>query len=1050
MIPPKTREKLERRIEKLGQWRYGQIAEVEIEAVETQEHYRKPPGTRGGPSLEFKKAPVGSRWGEEWGATWFRGVIEIPASCANRRVYYRMDSFADKLLFVNGKPYAGMNPWHREVLLTPEATGKERLTIHIDQYTGHRNPHVDPSQDTSHFHQFCQSDPGQDAPLALEASELVVEREQTAALFFEADVLLRTAGIQDENSLRRAKILDGLNRAIDLIPFHWKDEEELETACRVARRRIAPLLTSTNAATTPTVGLVGHTHIDVGWLWPVAESTRKAAKTFSGMLRLMEQYPEMLFLQSQPALIDLIETEYPHIVKGIQAAVKAGRWEPNGGMWVEADCNVSSGEALVRQFLEGGKKTEHLFDYRSDTLWLPDVFGYSAALPQILKGCGIDNFVTSKINWNDTNRFPYDTFLWEGIDGTEIFTHYITCRRGGYNADVGPEISQDCWDQVQVKEVQDGVLSSIGHGDGGGGVTREMCERARRMGDLEGCAKTAFVNVSQFLKELREQNIKRPRWVGELYLEIHRGTYTSQARTKRYNRKLELLLREVELYSAMAMQSGYTYPAKELEQNWRVLLTNQFHDILPGSSIRRVYEDAEKGYAQMECDLTVLKHAALKALAATLDTSARGTPYLVSNALSWPREGQVLLECGKGRVATDADGELLPSQWFTDGERMGLVVNVPMDALSVAPIFLREDVDGAFSPFRAGDQELETPYYKVRLDKAGKIASLIDKAADREIVQKGRRLNELYTAEDVPAYWDAWDIDAFYRDTVRTEDRLKSREIVSEGALFMTIRSTYAIGRQSTLVQDTTFYADSPRIDFRTKVDWQERHTLLKVGFPVDVHTDTMRNEIQYGHVLRNRHANTSFDQAQFEVCAHKWVDVSEGNYGVAILNDCKYGHDSLDDMISITLLKSPEAPDPIADKGTHEFTYALLPHMGDFSAEEVVREAYDLNVPLDVLRVPKTQGGDAQVTLCSVDNPNVIIEAVKRAEDGDAIVVRVYEAGKTRGAATLTFSRLIEEAVECNLLERDDVPTRTRRNELTFPIAPFEIKTFKIRFAQG
>lgn len=1047
MIPPKAIDKLNQRIARLGEWRYAAVAEVPLEGLETMDHLRVPPGLKSDAALRYKPAPVGSRWGQEWGTVWFRGEARIPAECAGRRVYYRMDSFAEKLLFVNGKPFAGMNLWHREVLLAAPATGRERFTLHLDQYSGHRMPNLQPLKPFVYFHQFTGADPGQPPPLELKASELVVEREAVASLYYGADVLLRTALTLDENSLRRARILDELNRALDLIPFHWESETELEDAAKAAGRLLAPLLATPNGPTTPMVGLAGHTHIDVGWLWPIAESVRKTAKTFSSMLHLMEQYPEMRFLQSQPALLDLIQDEYPDLVKRIQAEVKTGRWEPNGGMWVEADCNLTGGESLVRQFLEGRKKTRELFNYTSDTLWLPDVFGYSAALPQILKKCGILNFVTSKINWNDTTRFPYDTFWWRGIDGSEIFTHYITCRNGGYNAEVGPEISKDCWDNVQQKELQDATLVSIGYGDGGGGVTREMCERARRMGDLEGCIKTAFVNVSEFLARLREQKIKRPRWVGELYLEMHRGTYTTQARTKQYNRRLELLLREVELLSVQAMSFGLKYPARKLERLWRTLLTHQFHDILPGSSIRRVYEDAEAAYATMEKDLGQLKRKALKTLADHIDTTGTGTPYLVSNALSWAREGLIFIKCDKGLVVVDAEGQPVPCQWVYDGKTRGLAIAVTADALSTAPIYLRQGADAPMSPFAVHDRALETPYYRVKFDAAGKITSLIDRSVDRELVRAGRRLNELYTAEDLPVNWDAWDIDLHYRDKLVPQDRMVSREVVTEGPLFITLRSKYEVGRRSALVQEMTFYAASPRVDFETWVDWQETHTLLKAGFPLDLNAPRFRCEIQYGHVTRNTHSNTPFDQAQFEVCAHKWVDLSEGDYGVALLNDGKYGHDTLDNMLSITLLKSPSAPDPQADRGEHTFTYALLPHLGAFTAEEVVREAYNLNVPLTCVKAGHGAAEAKALRFCSVSNPNVVVEAVKKAEDGNAVIVRFYEAGNTRGQTTLTFDRRVKQASECNLLEEGDAPVKTRRNSVTVPVAPFEIKTLKIVF---
>ncbi len=1046
MIPPKTAERLSKRIEKLRQWRYAVAAEAPLEMAETMDHFRAPP------QMVYEAAPVGCTWGRHWGTTWFRSVVEVPRACRGRRVYYRHLSVAEKLLFVDGKPWAGMDLRHPEALLLAYARGGETMQLDIEAYAGHPFPGVDgydPRMRTLHS---VGSAPDMPPPLTLDASDLVVEREAVCGLYYEANILLKTALALDENSLRRATILDQLNKAIDLIPMHWDTEEELESAARAAQKQIAPLLKQRNAPTTPSVGIVGHAHIDVGWLWPVRESIRKAARTFASALNLMEDYGEFRFIQSQPALLEMIEDHYPDLMARIRKRVREGRWEPNGGMWVEADCNVTGGESLVRQFLEGRKKTAALFGYKSDTLWLPDVFGYSAALPQILKGCDIQNFVTSKINWNDTNRFPCDTFWWRGIDGTEIFTHFITTRTNGYNAETYPEIMWESWRHVQHKEAQDATLVSVGWGDGGGGPTRETIEHAARMKDLEGCPKTDWVNVSLFLKQMREQRIERPRWVGELYLELHRGAYTSQARSKRWNRKLELLLREVELYSAMAMADGLAYPADPLQRHWRTLLTNQFHDILPGSSIRQVYETAEAQYAQMEQDLTALRQAALARLAARFAPDTEGQACLLANALSWPRDDVAWIDAPGFNAAVDAEGNPLPCQ-PVDG---GLAVRARVDSLGAAPIALRKKNGESPSPFQYTGKTLETPHYRVTFDKTGKIIGLYDKAADREVVQEGRRLNDLYSAEDLPVFWDAWDIDADYRGRIRVEDTMLSREATADGPLMFALRSRYAIGKASSLVQDMIFYAHSRRIDFRTEVDWHERHTLLKAGFPVNVLAEQCRCEIQFGHVERPMHRNTSWDQARFEMCAHKWVDVSEGDYGVALLNDCKYGHDTLEGMVSITLLRSATCPDERAEEGGHRFTYALLPHEGGFRVDTVVREAYALNAPLMALRIEApadgawtapANGATQSVEFCSVSNPNVIVETVKKAEQDDAIIVRVYEAGKTRGPVTLAFSRPIRKATECNLLEERDQSVSLRDNAIQCRIRPFEIKTFKVYF---
>lgn len=1041
MIPPKVVEKLEKRLAQLKRWRYQRVQEVTLEMAETTEHFRQPPA-----QLDYAEFTVGDTWGQHWRTVWFRGRIDIPREHKGRRVYYRNVTHAERLLFLDGQPFAGMNPHHSEVLLTRSARGAESFSLHLEAYSGHPLPGLSPWDTKPTTHQFCDELRGEDPPLTLEASELLVERVQTSGLFYDADTLFRTARTLDGNSLRRARILDEVNGALDLLPMQWETEEELEEASKAARKKLAPLLAAKNSPTSPSVGIVGHAHIDIGWLWPVRESIRKAARSFSSVLELMEEYPDLTYQQSQPVLYQMIEDHYPDLLPRIKKRVKEGRWQPNGGMWVEPDCNVTSGESLVRQCLEGRKKTQELFGYTGDTLWLPDVFGYSAALPQILKGCGILNFVTSKINWNDTNRFPYDTFWWRGIDGTEIFTQFITTTGAfsGYNAEVIPEAVANTWNQVQQKEAQDRTLASVGFGDGGGGPTREMCEYAARMADLEGCPKTSWINVSEFLGGLREDQCERPRWVGELYLEYHRGTYTTQARTKRFNRKLEILLRQVELFHTMALPLGVSYPAEGLQRHWRTLLTNQFHDILPGTSIHAVYETAEAEYAAMEEELTLWQGTALDALGATLLPDMENHAYLVANPLSWPRTEVIVLPEDEAGAAVDADGASLPCQPLAKG--VAVAVTVP--ALSVVPIALRQKEDGFESVFEYGSRGLETPHYSVAFDQAGKFTRLYDKKAARDVVRPGKRLNDFYTAEDMPLFWDAWDIDLYYRGTVRFEETFLGSKVIADGPLFFTLQVEYAIGRRSRLTQDITFHAKSRRIDFNTTVDWQERRTLLKVGFGLDVHSDTWRNEIQFGHVTRPMHANTSWDAARFEVCSHKWVDVSEEDYGVALLNDCKYGHDALEDMISLTLLRSPSCPDETADQGVHEFTYALLPHTGSFDAETVVREGYALNQPLVSRRLTSNESGKERLCeFCEVSNPNVIIETVKKAEADDGAVVRIYEAGRCRSEVTLTFARGLRKAVSCNLLEDEQETLKHQGKRLTLTLRPFEIQTIKVYF---
>lgn len=1036
MIPPKALRKIEKRLERLKIWRFRSVAQVPLEIAETLDHFYQPPD-----HLDYKEAPFGLQWGSNWSTAWFRGTVRVPEECEGQTLFYRLGTVAEMMIFLEGIPHCIMNPARPEGRLLQKAEGGEAFPMYIEAYAGHLYPGGHPFPGKMRLHQCCHSWADKKFPHTLESSDLLVTRPETDKLFYEADTLFDLAKILGENTLRRAQIIDGLNQAIDMVPMHWESEEELEAGCQEARARLAPLLEVENGPTTPFVGMVGHAHMDIAWLWPLKETIRKTARTFSGMLNLMEDYPELTFMQSQPVMIQMAEDHYPALLPKVKAAVASGAWEPNGGMWVESDCNLPSGESLVRQFLEGRKKTMEAFGYAGDTLWLPDVFGYSAALPQIMKGCGIANFVTAKLNSNDVNPLPYAAFDWEGIDGTRVFAHRLVSKQRGYNGHVTPKDHQDCWDDVPQKELQDRTLLSVGFGDGGGGVNRDMCEYARRMTDLEGCVKTGFVNASDFLAELREQTAdERPCWAGELYFEAHRGTYTSQARSKRYNRRLEFLLQEVELLYSMAAGTGLDYPSEALQKHWRTLLTNQFHDILAGSSIRSVHERAEEEYAAMEDDLNRLKGAAVRHIAGSTDAAGSDGTYAVFNPLSWTREDIVELDGAEG--VCGSDGNALPVQQIPgDQPRMAVAVTTP--PLSITTLRRCDETTQPTSPFRHEDNTLETPFYTVTFDDAGKITSLVDKEVQRELVQAGRRLNDLYIAEDIPIVLDAWNIDEYYRDTVRAEDRLQSREVSADGPLYFSLRSEYAVGRKSKLTQEMVFYARNRRIDFRTEVDWQETHQLLKAGFPLDINADQYRSEIQFGHVCRPAHRNTTFEQARFEICAHKWIDISEGNYGVALLNDCKYGHDALDGMWSITLLKAAIGPDELADRGHHEFTYSLQPHCGDFSVESVVRPAYELNRPVTAV---KSMGTDERI-FCQVSNPNVVLETVKKAEEDDALVLRLYEAGNTRGPVTLAFEAPVRSAAICNMVESQDQPIEAGSETVKMTMRPFEVKTLKVCF---
>lgn len=1064
MLIPKVENRIRQHLVVLDRHKYSRIGALNLEVMETQEHFRTPPDKG-----SWAEAKLPYDYGREWTYYWFRSRFDLPEAARDREAYLRIQPNADSLVFIDRKPLGAVNPFH-DILRLPNVQGRRGpIELHMESYAGHKYPGMHPLMEPAVI--LTLGAHIDDYPNRFARAEIVLRNEAIYSLFYDAAVLFEVAQELPESSLRRNKILSGLYHALTRIPLD-ASTDTLSVAAAEAGKAIAPLLAAKNGDSTPEIHLIGHAHIDHAWLWPISETEHKAARTFANMAHYAEEYPEFIFVQSQPAQLDIVRREYPEIFASVRAAYERGQWEPNGGMWIEADCNITGGEALIRQFLVGKKATREMLGYEGDTLWLPDVFGYAAALPQILEGCEIDYFVTSKINWNDTTRFPYDTFLWRGIDGTGVKTHYITARKDGYNGRVKPSHLLDAWNQVQHKEVQDGVIKSIGEGDGGGGTRRSDLESARRLGNLEGAPKASWRKVSDALHRVFERAGEVPEWRGELYLELHRGTYTTQAKTKRYNRKLELALRECELFSSLAAllpsRNGSkppAYPREELEVCWKMLLTNQFHDIIPGSSINRVYRDAEAAYREIEkstADLTARAKSYLASrLAAEAASGEAGRPsagrsgaLAAFNPLSWMRESLVLLPSGtKGSAGTElvsASGSspVQMTRDIDDHPAAHALASVP--ALGAAACRLAPGA-AADSAFHTHGTSLETPFYKVQFDSAGRIGGLTDKSDGRQFVARGRALNALQTAPDIPVLWDAWDIDSDWVQNIQSEERLESTEVVSDGPLFHQIRRRYRIGEVSSLVQDTIFYAKDRRIDFVTKIEWHESHRILKAAFPVDVTTNQVRCEVQYGHVIRNTHDNLPTDRAQFEVCSHKWMCVEESGHGAAVLNDSKYGCDVRGSVMRLTLLRSPKAPDAEADMGTHYVTYSFLPYAGSFVSAKVVQAAYELNCPLTAVEageMASASGEAAAISLFAVDNPNVVVEAVKLPEEAGssgAVVLRLYESAGGAQTASIATTFDIRGVSETNMLERKPKPARHEKRSISLSFRPFEIKTLMI-----
>jgi alpha-mannosidase len=1021
----RTLKKLEKIEQYYAEQRFEKIADVPVEICETKEHFRAEPGRDA--KVKWAKAPAGTRWGDSWMTAWFRGDVRLPQACDGKKVFTRARTGGETLFFVDGEARGVFDGWHPVVMMTKKGIAGRKYHISLEAYAGHSFPNCQPSDAPIVVSRKCRT---------FDGVELLLEREDVTAFVFDLRVLLQMIRVLDANSLRRGRIaarLAGVYRLIDAMPQEVPESEWRQKLFE-ARKIMQPLLRSKNGPTAPLMGIIGHSHIDTAWLWPIAETIRKCARTFSSALNLMEQYPEFMFIQSAPCHTEWMRKHYPGIFQRIRKAVAKGNWEPNGAMWVEPDCNIPSGESMVRQLLIGQTATREMFGYTSDTLWLPDVFGYSAALPQILKGCYVDFFCTTKISWNDTTRFPYDTFIWKGIDGTPVIAHYnsIHCWPD-------PEALTAQWNWVQHKDVQDRRYCAFGFGDGGGGPMPEMCEVARRVEDLEGCPRARYMSVSDFMKSVREELPDLPEYVGELYLELHRGTLTSIAKVKRGNRKAELALREAEFLSTLAALRGAKYPAGRLIELWKTLLTNQFHDILPGSSIAAVNDEAVQTFDRLIADAGGVTGDALKTLAGS-SAKGKAASALVVNSLSWDRDGEMIFDGVPDGMRPADPG--VKAQWIEDvqGRRKLAISGLTVPAMGAAVLDLTKGKPADGSAFKVNTTGIETPHAIVRFDHIGRITSLIDKASGRQIVKPDGQLNTFMVGEDIPESWDNWDIDSDQHMKMRMEDRLASRKVATDGPLQLRIQGTYRIGERSTLVQHMVFHADTPRIDFETVLDWSEKHKLFKAEFELDILTDVARHEIQYGHAERPTHRNLPQDRARFEVCAHKWSDLSEQGFGVSLLNDCKYGISVHGGTFGLSLMKSGTHPDPRGDEGRHLFTYALLPHMGGFCVESVIRPAYELNIPPTVAPAgPQTKGFGS---LIRVDSPNIIIESVKWAQEGQAFIVRMYEAGKTGCHAAVKVNAPVKAVYQTNLMEEQPQEIPLMDNYFCVRFRPFEIKT--------
>jgi alpha-mannosidase len=973
----------------------------------------------------YTPAIQGDVWGHAWDSAWFHLQARIPKEWEGREVVARLDLSGEGLVYSpHGDILQGISgmsifdpAFKRSILpLYEKAHGGESVDLWVeaaanDLFGIHREP--DPDEDSPRRYGYFDATVNQ--------MELCIFNRGMWHLMLDFRTAEGLVMHLTDQSPGRGSILECVNEAIITCMENPHDY-------RAPREMLSKVLKRKTAPTDLSVTAVGHAHIDTAWLWPVRETIRKCARTFANQIGLIEKYPEYVFGASQAQHYDFVRKHYPVLYEKIRKAFREGRWEVQGGMWVEADCNLISGESMIRQILHGKNFFLNEFGIDVDNLWLPDAFGFSAAMPQILKKSGIDFFLTQKLSWNESNVFPHHTFLWRGIDGSEVIAHFPP--ENNYNSPLDPHSILSAAERFREKELIGRFLSLFGTGDGGGGPTEEHIEQGRRMADLEGVPEVRFGQARDFFHDLNRYRKELPVWNGELYLELHRGTYTSQARVKKANRCLENSLRAIEmLWSCAPLEH---YPSREISDIWEKTLLNQFHDILPGSSITEVYTTTHREHAE-----------ALRACRTLLERIAPvlfdrdETALTLFNPHSFRFEGPLILPVDWLNYAIEIDGgpDVVVQQ-----EKEYAVAALKLEPLSF--LTLRRTGKGGKRGEEKNSLILENDLIRYEFDREGALIRVFDREYGREVLQSGSRGNLLTLYEDRPQNWDAWDIDISYEDSPLESPQVHDISPVTCGPVRQRIQFRLSIGK-STMIQEVSLARLSRRLDFRTFVDWAETHKMLRVSFPVNVHAAHACFDIQYGYIKRSTGRSSSLERAQFEVPAHRYADLSAEDYGVALLNDCKYGYKVLHNILDLNLLRSPAYPDPDADRGRHEFTYSLLPHPGGLVNSPVMQEAAILNREIPFF--PGWNAGAREFPVAT-DGRDISLEVVKKAEKENCIVLRLVEIAGKASKARLSLKTKGLNLVETDLLEWNDGRVVSCETPVDLQMKPFEIRTFKVK----
>ncbi|XP_075753510.1 alpha-mannosidase 2C1 [Pelodiscus sinensis] len=969
---------------------------------------------------EFRPVKVGDSFGPTWWTCWFKVELSIPREWTGKEVHLLWESDGEGMVWRDTQPVQGLTKEGEKTsyILTEalKETDPHSLTVYVEVacnglFGAGKGSLIAP--------------PDPEKKFTLNQAELVVFHRDVYELLVDFEILVDMAKFLGEENQRSFQALYVANQMVNLL-------DVTDPATFPAARQLASsIFSQKNGDSQHTIHAMGHCHIDSAWLWPYEESVRKCARSWVTVIRLMEKNPEFTFVCSQAQQFEWVRNRYPGLYAQIQDFAKEGRFIPVGGTWVEMDGNLPSGESMVRQFLLGQRFFQQQFGRLCSEFWLPDTFGYSAQLPQLMRGCGIRRFLTQKLSWSLVNTFPHSTFFWEGIDGSQVLTHFPPGNSYGLQGQVEEMLKtmNNNRDKGQVNH----STALFGFGDGGGGPTQKMLDRLTRMRDIDGLPRVQMSTPDQFFSVLEKEEPQLCTWIGELFLELHNGTYTTQAQIKKENRECERILHDVEVLSSFALtqNSTFPYPSSKLEHLWRLLLLNQFHDVLPGSCIQLVVEDALRYYAEIRHVGTLLHEDALQSLFGKLLPTGPETAesLLVLNTLPWERT-EVISRTGEETLALVK----VPSMGYS----------AVKDSLTPPhPVTVVKQADGSVT--------MENGVIAAHLDSMGRVISLCLVHSGRESVQDGHCANQFVIFDDIPLYWDAWDAMDYHLETRKPiTSLLKPLEIVLAGGLRGSVKFSLQISERSVITQEVILDAMCPYLRFLTQVDWNEAHRFLKVEFPLRVRSMNATYEIQFGHLQRPTHWNTSWDWARFEVWSHKWMDLSEHGFGVALLNDCKYGASVHRSVMTLSLLRAPKSPDATADIGHHQFTYAVMPHRGSFQEAGVIHCAYSLNYPLHT--IPVVSVPCPAWSAFSVDSPAVVLETVKQAEDRlDSLVLRLYESYGSTVVTWLRTALPIKEAIDCDLLERPDPSSHLPLGEhgLTLSFTPFQVRSLLLILRQ-